>query len=779
MAHSIPKKCAIVLLALLTSMSLAVSVSEDSVGSISFLEMFQEEVDGLGLAYLVVAVAISVLYLKFWDRFVSSCKWITHLLAALLSAFMLIGISYTALDSWDFIFASAQDFAFALVVFAGYFVLFDICLSCLYSYLESDDSFFTRLEEKRFPEWIEKHYFLFALLVICACWLPFWILNLPGSVPFDGYYQLVMGTGNDGLTHHHPWLLSLLYGLIMGIGQNVSDNFGVFLVVLFGFATEALCYSGVCCKIRSWGANRTVNILVLAFFAILPCFGTYAQDVWKDGLFAAFLALFFVLYVDLILDMRRSKKVEHAVHKFVVLFLVEMLVCLTRNNGIYMMVAGDALLLFFLNRDVWKCCFGIVALTLGVGIGYWAVEGPIADAAGVVEEDGAVKEVISVPMQQTARYLVEYPDDVTEEEAEAIDGILRYDKIAEHYDPLDADRVKDYFRTDLTDEDLETYFEDAWLPMFQQHPLVYVQAFINGAFGYFYPFSCSSELNGFTFYIKGNSQEEVFDLNYVFPAEVRLVTKRYTNAWESLPGLSQLVNPGTYTWILLIMGGYLCYEKRFRKLLALAVPFLNVCVCMVSPVNGYLRYALPLIACTPALVYWCASKVGLSSERCRKRQVPDSAGDGEQRVRTGTKADVQAPASGGDDLTTARDGGRQAAGYSRNLASGYGGASGPVSGYGIRRPVSSCDGDRTLAFDCSDLASAYSGNQIPSCGMGWAPARGGDAATSASDGQGGRYPAESAEEQVRYCGKHVRSSGAQGARAPEGCVGSATGETSS
>ena len=41
---------------------------------------------------------------------------------------------------------------------------------------------------------------------------------------------------------------------------------------------------------------------------------------------------------------------------------------------------------------------------------YQFAEGPLASAAGV--EPGSVKEMLSVPFQQTARYLKEYPDDV-------------------------------------------------------------------------------------------------------------------------------------------------------------------------------------------------------------------------------------------------------------------------------------------------------------------------------------------------------------------------------
>ena len=52
----------------------------------------------------------------------------------------------------------------------------------------------------------------------------------------------------------------------------------------------------------------------------------------------------------------------------------------------------------------------------------------------------------SIPMQQTARYLKEYPDDVTKEEAKAIDGVMKYDEIADLYNPELSDPVKATYR---------------------------------------------------------------------------------------------------------------------------------------------------------------------------------------------------------------------------------------------------------------------------------------------------------------------------------------------
>ena len=58
-----------------------------------------------------------------------------------------------------------------------------------------------------------------------------------------------------------------------------------------------------------------------------------------------------------------------------------------------------------------------------------------------VEKD-TPKEMLSLPFQQTARYVRDYGDEGTEEEKAAIGQVLDYDKIAKGYMELTSDPVK-------------------------------------------------------------------------------------------------------------------------------------------------------------------------------------------------------------------------------------------------------------------------------------------------------------------------------------------------
>ena len=88
-------------------------------------------------------------------------------------------------------------------------------------------------------------------------------------------------------------------------------------------------------------------------FAFVPIFGSYAQAVIKDGLYTAVITLYFAVYIDICHSFSKRKAVY--------LFLLGISVCLTRNNGIHLVLPSLILLFFFLVKGARKYAF-IVAV---------------------------------------------------------------------------------------------------------------------------------------------------------------------------------------------------------------------------------------------------------------------------------------------------------------------------------------------------------------------------------------------------------------------------------
>ena len=500
--------------------------SADNPGE-TFLSLCKKEMTGIGIDKLVVLIAIIALYMKCWKNFCRSCKWITHLIAAMFSVFMLIGMSFSVQGNWTFFTAGRNQILIALLTWAGFFFLFDVVISLLYAYGEKHPFLHSR-NIKKFPEFMEKHYLLVAFLLIYA-----------------------------------------------------------------------VCYATVCYKLKSWGAPRWFNICCIAFFSLVPVFGAYSQTIIKDGSFSALFSLFMVIYVECCIPTLREKSGQSLRQQLTVLFLVGFGMCITRNNGLYMVLPAFILLFFFLGKKRRLYAVGMVIL---VTVGYMGLQKEVAPRLYIGNFPSRV--FFSIPMQQTARYLKEYPDDVTKEEAKAIDGVMKYDEIADLYNPELSDPVKATYRGGhITMAKLKRYF-NAWFSMFLRHPGVYIEATLHNSYGYYYPFHNCTVQSSYRFYTVNEPLIEESDYHQIFSAETRNQLKRYADLWSQIPGLAQICNAGTYTWIVILLLGYLIYRKRWKGILVLAAPALNVAICIASPVNGLLRYAFPLMACMPAVIFW-------------------------------------------------------------------------------------------------------------------------------------------------------------------------------
>ena len=455
----------------------------------------------------------------------------------------------------------------------------------------------------------DRRYFLLAFAFLMLCWLPYLIIYYPGSTVPDGLWQIQEGLGMKTLSGKHSWELSLLFGFLVKLGSHVNDNAGFFLVVLFLAVSQALCYAWVCRKIRQWKAPDWLTFGTPLFFGLYPLFGAYAQTLIKDGISCALFTLFMTAYLDLCLpDVRMSrgdsddslkvKTGEKRWGKAFAVLLCALAAALTRRNEMYILLPMTLFLFILLRKGSRRYALLIFA---GLLAGYLGFAG-LGRAIGV--KDGSSRAYYSVMFQQTARYLTEYPDEVTKEEKQAINGVLKLKKITGKYNPDLSDPVKNRFREKSTAEDLQAYF-GVWKGMLKKHPLVYVEAFLHGNYGYYDPFSLITVTS--PYYLDASeaySKTLGYDWHHIFPALIRKAARGYAWLWKKLPVLRLTIRPGSWTWFYFILAGWLCLKKRWKKLLPLIGMGLLWGICLLSPVNGCIRYYLPMYACGPVLLWW-------------------------------------------------------------------------------------------------------------------------------------------------------------------------------
>lgn len=457
---------------------------------------------------------------------------------------------------------------------------------------------------------LQRHSFALPALAIALCWLPYLIVFLPGSLPWDGAWSMTQFTTDEPLSNHHPVLVNALYAGLMTLGETLySANLGLFFIV---FLQSAVCVAAFSLSVKQlidMKCPRWLIVLAMAFYALYPAWGAFAQSAVKDTLFNGVFCLFVVAVVHLLHDKPTAGSIA-------ALLLASILVCFVRNNGIYLVVPTLIALVgyFAVNhrkedrrRDP-RTAKALTACLAIVAAAYLAAMNVLWPALGIeVRED---REMLAIPFQQTARYFVEHPDDITDQEWEAIDEVLDADQLAEAYLPDLYDPVKDSMRDpagNMTEEQRSNYFA-AWLDMGLRHPDTYLNATLAGTYAYFYPWEIvgpNVNRRVFYFYQQFEPVNTRFDVSYVFGENVRDVLDGFVTAQMDTPLLKCLYSPGTYVLLLLAALAYLIRTRNGKAAIVALLMCMLLLTVLAGPLNGSLRYILPIAATLP-LLFGCA-----------------------------------------------------------------------------------------------------------------------------------------------------------------------------
>lgn len=497
-----------------------------------------------------------------------------------------------------------------------------------------------------------RHPFLVSAIVIALAWLPYLIIYFPGTLTWDGARSMNQFITDAPLENHHPVLMNALYAGLMTLGRTLhSDNLGLLLVVGFQYAACVAAFSLSVRQLVRMEAPRGLPVASLVFYAVYPGWGLFAQTAIKDTLFFAVFCCFSLVLLRLL----RSPQPTRGM--WVGLLLASLALCFTRNNGIYIVLptlAAVALYFWAKKRRETRehaqaaatstpsatpgtrqpaharhatstqpmiqarsqhatrppaggitaprpalTALGVLAACLVTYALIFQVAWP---ALGInTKED---KEMLSVPFQQTARTLLEHPDDVTDQERAAIAAILPYDQLPDLYLPDLADPVKESLLSEdgsLRGEERSNYFA-AWLSMGLRHPATYLRATLANTYAYFYPFALvGPDIDRPLYYVwtQGEPINKTFAVHNVMPDSVRRSVTHFLDQQLETPGVAVLYSPALFVWLFLILLAYAAHTRN-RQAWVLAVPALMLLLTVLAgPLNGQLRYVLPIAAMLP------------------------------------------------------------------------------------------------------------------------------------------------------------------------------------
>ncbi|MDR1635209.1 MAG: DUF6020 family protein [Bifidobacteriaceae bacterium] len=459
--------------------------------------------------------------------------------------------------------------------------------------------------------------FATAAVGIVAAWLPYYVIFFPGTYAFDGFRQLNEFLGHLDRTTHHPYMATTLMGGLFSAGKVFGVNGALFVYGLVQGALACGVFALTCSTVfrlaaATWGRDRRGTLVAYAltwgFFALVPVFPIGATVVYKDYPYT--LSVLVLVNVLVRTAARRSLDASK-----LVLFVVGAFGAASfRNDGIVVVLASALCMVVLLRRRRPRV---VVAAGLVVA-GLMAANALVFPALGVTKYSNA--EILSVPLQQTARYLKVHGDEVTPAQSAVLQSLLRdgrsVEDLPQKYRPTLSDPVKNRFKS-FTSESLRRYLE-VWSDMFARHPLTYVEATAANTYGYFWPTGKSSAppiqypdlihlQAGYWEDTKAELSEPAAGLDPHYPAALasaRAATISAAKGMVTAPVLWLLFVPGFYTWVLLTAAALLVRRRQWRALLPFPPVALVFLVCLASPVNSNLRYAFPYVVTAPLLVVY-------------------------------------------------------------------------------------------------------------------------------------------------------------------------------
>lgn len=583
--------------------------------------------------------------------------------AAAIAACMVLGRSYDVEDSARLALGDASRIAESILAWLGWAVLAHVGIYLLFEWFDRLGAPGRSDGAPRSSSWgratrfiLDRHPFGGPLLLVSITWSFAFIAACPGIFMGDTPAQILQWFNLPNATSsyldlvnpsvllngHHPVVHTALLGGCVQIGLALfgDENAGLLIYTATQFALTAAAVAYLLYNLRLFGLGIRFRAAMTAFFLFMPMFANYAVLLTKDVLFADALLLLVIQLAKVLTALRASRpdalgcrcskttdltripvcSSGLSARTWIALGLAALGTTFLRNGGLVfpvvacLLTAGIARL-----RSQGRIVAGSLAVLAVVAMLHIGFSAVLMPALGITP--GSRREAMSIPFQQTARFVAKHDSAhagvsegtsdglVSAEERAAIDRVLGYATLARRYDPSKSDGVKDSFNEHASSADLMAYLS-VWATMFSKDPAVYLSATANNYFGYFYPserdvwvystvsseesMSSSSLRAHFDFHRLGGPISEALDHAVLI----------YRVAVQRCPLVSLAMSSAPYVWLLVLTSVYELRSRQWFGLALLAPIWCVLAVCITGPCNGstYMRYLYPAIVCLPFVV---------------------------------------------------------------------------------------------------------------------------------------------------------------------------------
>lgn len=574
------------------------------------IEKISLDLAGKGLLLTAITILAYLVYRRVWIEGKAEIIKYTRGLSLFLSVMYAAGKGFAYGNSLSVLYTSSIRVLKTIIIIIGFYFLYLTAIHCFYALLQQKKDLV--VHENKIIRFYRKHPMGTVWTGIMGSWLCHILLRYPGAMSYDNWRQLSYYFGYCDYTTAQPIFHTWLFGIFIRFGLwTGSANMGLFLFIVFQSLIMSCVLAWSLLLMKNWKTPVWLRALVMGIYCIAPYYAGYASFPIKDFLYTAFFLLFLLYLMDWIGD---SAGFWNRTGRSAGWVLTVCLFILCRKNGIYVYIpvavcmAVKELVRLLKNKknkliSDRKIIKALVCLILPLLL-VKGTEGIITNHYNVQKD--SPKEMLSLPFQQTARYVRDYGDEVTEEEKEAIARVLDYDKIPKVYLELTADPVKTTFHVD-TNEELLAYFK-VWFQQFLKHPLCYIEATWNQNYYVFAP-----DIDNIVYNKDCNVGEEIMwdigildQINFEVPGFMQgicAIMVSYYSLLSRLPVIGLLNNVAFYMILLFVMFIFMLKDQCRKELLIMLPLCLSFLIILAAPqIQNQPRYAFPIIYAMPTVV---------------------------------------------------------------------------------------------------------------------------------------------------------------------------------
>lgn len=535
--------------------------------------------------------------------------------AILIGLITALGQGYSINQSWSVYFSNFTGLIMLLIRGIGFslltFPILKISLKILI------DKRYLNIKDLNWRPSIFKLFLLVFLPKLLAM-----LIFFPGNLDYNSqnslmeYYSLNgQGEAVDSFSSGNPWLAVKYIGFFSEIGNFLGNsNLGFILMALVQTVLFSLAFALILYQLIRWRSPKWLTIGILVIYSIAPVWLMASVYLIKDVTYFGLLAIWYIIFIRVV-DRHLLSIISASGFTFLSALLI-----LFRTSSAFIILPGFLIILWYLSRGL-RTRFKGGAISVIIGIPVLIMLLLTFGSKNFQAE--FFNKYPNIAIQQIARTFANNQQEINPQIASDLKPIVNLqtaDKLyqARIVDPILTETDHKAFNQQFGDQANRVFWSN-WRTLFRQFPADFIQAFFGLNYQYYYPLNVEKIDSSSDAVWSIDVQSDVWqtrsqllnklNYHYLLSTNFRFQVSKILKAIDNFPILSWLTGGGIYGVILLFIFGYSILNRKSTLVIS-GIPLILIWLLNLNaPINGLVRYNLPILAILPLYLGYFSYKI--------------------------------------------------------------------------------------------------------------------------------------------------------------------------